>query len=181
MIPANEAIPDRCNSIDVILVKKEGSSSTEFITDIPDARFNMLIDTMRPFKYKHFNKSFKSYCVGNLTLENANHEDIKVYSKMALKSGTVKDAPDRFMVLYNRKDKKPFHAFPSTTKIHAVFYTNRLTFRVSSRLFVNFDIQYHPEDDAIIRRVFVNYNHDINVDIDSFNMSIAPILKALSI
>lgn len=178
MNPTNEPIPDRCNNIDVILVEN-GRSSTEFITDIPEARFNTLIDTMRMFKYKHFNKSFKSYCVGNLTLENTNHEEIKVYSKTALKSGTIKDAPDRFVVLYNKKEKKPFHAFPSTTKMHAVFYTNRLTFRASNRLFVNFDIQYHPEDNSVIRRVFVNYNHDINVDIDNFNTSIVPILRAL--
>ena len=180
MNPTNESIPDRCNCIDVILVEK-GGSSVEFITDVPEARFNALIDSMRPFKYKHFNKSFKSYCVGNLTLENANHEDIKVYSKTTLKSGTVKDAPDRFIVLYNKKEKKPFHTFPSTTKMHAVFYTNRLTFRASNRLFVNFDIQFHPEDNTVIRRVFVNYNHDNNVDIDNFRMSLAPILKALSI
>lgn len=177
-------IPDGCNNIEVLLVRKHCSEQEHLNTNIPEAEFNSIIEAIHHFKYKNFHKSFKTYCVGTLSLENTNHEDIKVFSKTTLKvdlePSALKDANGRFAVLYNKKEKKPFHAFPSTTKLHSVFYTNRLIFRVSNRLFINFDVQFHPEDETIVRRIFINYNHDNNVDFDNFYMILTPIIRAIS-
>lgn len=176
-------IPDSCNYIEIVL----RNINSEIITDnhntlkwidmnVSEDAFAQCLDRIRKHRFKNFQKSFKTYIKADHYLENMEHEDIKVYTRQIVKLDASNKA---YVKVYMQKEKKPFHAFPSTSKIHSVYYTNRLTFRINNRLFLNFDVLYYPEDQQVVRKVFINYNHDSHVDTEHIQMSLEPILKCL--
>lgn len=176
--------PDHCNYIEVIFLdrKKQNAQSVsanenEIKINVSDEYFSECMAKIKRSNYKYFQKSFKTYVANdNLYLENAGHQDLKVYSKDILK---VTNNEDNTLSLFCHRDKKPYHVFPSTTKMYSVYYTNRLTFRISNRIYMNFDVQYYFEDKTEVKKIFINYNHDHNVDLDHMTMSLEATIKNL--
>jgi hypothetical protein len=171
--------PESCNYIEMLFVDpntKEfrDSQTDEFKSDldaydinVSEEFFNTCLSRVKSQHLKYFQKSFKTYVCNDLVLENYDHKEHKVFCKKVLSVNTEHHINKGIITLYVQKEKHPFHAFPSTTSIHSVFYTNRLVLRVNNRLYINFDVQYFPEDKMIVRKVFLNYNHDSNVDLES--------------
>ena len=177
--------PEACNVVEVHFIDPDHRTPSSIVKDteciqtcVSEAYFKKCIEFVKPHNLKYFEKSFKSYVCGEVVLENHDHKDMKVYSKHILdidKSSLSKGA----IVLYCFKEKKPYHAFPSTTSIHSVFYTNRLVLRINHRIYINFDTEFYPEDNTTLYKVFLNYNHDTHVDMEHAFLSMQTILKSL--
>lgn len=148
-------IPDNCNYVEIVLVDRSNPLSL----NLEAGAFETLMRSVVGMRY--FRKESKSYAVGELTLENMFFEDIRVCSKSIVGADTTHDG---MVVLYYTKEKKPYHAFPSTTSINRVWYTKKLVFRIHNRMYLNFEIQRDANDNSCIRKAYINYNHDSNVD-----------------
>lgn len=182
------AAPDHCNYVEVIfadpasrvLPNADPSSGITIIpTHVSEKYFKECLERVKKHHFKYFQKSFKSYVCRDLVLENYDHKDMKVYRKEVLKADTSKLKTEGTLTCFSRKEKIPYHAFPSTTSIHGIFYTNRLTMRVNNRLYLNFDVEHYPEDDTTLFRIFMNYNHDSNVDAEHATMSVGTLIRSL--
>lgn len=139
----------------------------KFYVRTSENHFKYLMNLMNAekTKYKFFQKSFKTYCSGTMIMENHCKSDIKVYEKVI--RSVFANGKNYTCVGYN-KEKKPYHSFPSTDKIHYMNYTNRLTFRISNRIYLNFDaIKINKKTDEIIYKVFINFNNDSSNDLEN--------------
>jgi hypothetical protein len=173
------SMPERANYLEIMFLDPtKPNSLTQIETTLSESAFSDYLSKMkRHQRFKHFSKSFKTYVNAAVHMENTGHEDIKVYTKTVL--DVCPSSSSEYVSVYFNKEKKPYHAFPSTSNLHAVYYTNRLSFRVNNRLYVNFDIRKYPDDLAETRHVFLNYNHDSNVDFENISVMIDNVLKTL--
>lgn len=136
-------------------------SENIFNYNIDDKLFlKLLRDVSKRFKMKYFSKKFKRYRVNNLSMEVTNDET-NIY-----KQNTVSfDNGSNYIITRSKKNKVPYHQFPCTRNIHEITYVHMLTFRLHNRLFLNFEIK-KSLDSAQKFKIFFNYNHDKNSDID---------------
>lgn len=162
-------IPDDCNYVELIITKNKECFN------IDDELFAQLLKKVKHHKY--FEKEYKVYQYNDLCFENQNNIDYKVYSRHIV---DVKYASD-LAVCMCKKSKHPFHAFPSTTSLDAVFYVKKLVFRLHNRLYLNFECQYYPKNETIIRKVYINYNHEKQVDATLIEQIIAKTLTMLGL
>ena len=133
--------------------------------NIPEEKFIKLLDIINTRYHNPFEKTFKCYMQSDLVMENyAKEKDIKVYKKETVKV----EHKNKFIVIHYNRNKFPFHMFHSSTAINSIFYCRRITFRIMNRIYINFDTQLYDQDD-IIRKIYINYNHDDNVDVDNIN------------
>jgi hypothetical protein len=152
----------------------------------PDV-FYKYMSVMKNFtSFKFFKTYSKEYILNNLHLvkqiKDANTpqetvEDVRV-NDMTLLTTHLMD--DRTYVLCYDKKKIPIVAYPSTQDINDVKYVNKLIFRVNNRIFVNFQQEKSLYDmDNVIHRVYINYNHSSNVDINESFKVIDDVLTKL--
>jgi hypothetical protein len=76
---------------------------------------------------------------------------------------------------YNREILQPYH-FPSTTDIMNQYYTNRIVYKMTNRLYLNFEIiKTLDKNDVskytLTRRVYINFNNDKFQSIDHVDMA----------
>lgn len=125
-------------------------------------RFMFLLNAVsRKCKLKYFSKKTKRYRINEQFMEVFN-DDVKVYKQECLSN-----LYDRgFLCLYYKRDKLPYHQFPSTMNIHEIVYIQKLTYRLHNRLFLNFEI--HKRMDGLQRfKIYFNYNHDKSSEINN--------------
>lgn len=140
-------------------------------------KFEYMMGVVKRQNWKYFGKSCKMYTHNNLIYENYDYTDIKVYSK-EIKEAKMHPTLD-LITLYCIKDKKPFHMFPSTKSIHSIAYVRKLVFRVHNRVYVNFETIKNVENDNIVYKVYINYNHDKNIDQEYMSGVIESTITAL--
>lgn len=170
-----DSIPDQCNYIEFVFLNDDITIAPDcYNVDLNPNSFNQLLEKMHKERIKPFRKQFKCYVHKTLYLENC--EDLKVYEK---KMVFARPMSDNVLVTYYSKEKRPYHMFPSTLNIHSVFYVKRLTFRIHNRIFVNFEVQYHPQEEKEILKAYINYNHDNDVDTSFINQEIDRLMKIL--
>lgn len=110
-------------------------------------------------------KYFKEYMFRNLALQINDKYDAKVYKLDCKRKETC---PNGVIAVSFNREKASFHTFPSMSHAHSVAYVNAVVFKFHNRVFLNFEEKKH-EDGAVTRRVYINYNHDDNVDIPSIS------------
>ena len=115
--------------------------------------------------YKYYERQIKQYIKNDLFYEIIlNQKDIideiRCYTKVI--EDYKQDKPG-IMQLKIVKHKKPIHAFSSSIDINDIRFIKRLTFRVSNRVFINFDAIEDYVGDSY-NMIFVNANCDANVD-----------------
>lgn len=153
---------DKCNYIEYVLYNSISDDGKEVDIDVSDVRYQQLMYKLARTPYKYFGKFCKRYQHHDLICENHEHEEIKVYSKLAIKHEVDKE--NGLIKLYYAKDKVPYHMFPSTTKMNAVSHVRKLVFRVHNRVYINFQLEQQVGTQEIRRKVYINYNLDKNVD-----------------
>lgn len=131
---------------------------------------------------KFYERKVKQYLKDDLYYEVIlNHKDeisdIRSYTKIATEY--VLEKPNVLKVCFE-KHKKPIHAFSSSYDMHDIVYIKRLTFRVSNRVFVNFETGKGVDDTTPYRKVYINANFDGNVDVDFIQSEILQYVALLS-
>ena len=171
-----DLIPDNCNYIEFVFLNNQSKKNDCYDVNLPQSLFSEFLMQLQKEKIKYFLKQYKCYVHKCLYLENS--EELKVYEKKMIHA---KKLNDHVIATFYIKDKRPYHMFPSTLNIHTVFYVKRMTFRIHNRIFVNFDVQFYPQSKKEVLKVFVNYNHDKDVDMTFIYKEIERLFKIMQL
>jgi hypothetical protein len=100
---------------------------------------------------------FTQYVKNDLYYEfyDNSRKDIKTYQKQLIsEEGDTKTF---------RKQKIPYHQFPSTSQLDNIFYIQRVSFCIHFNVYLNFETKIINDRDCI-QRVYMNVNHISDVD-----------------
>ena len=148
------------------------------IVDINEKIFFKILQNVRNKGYNGFQKHCKEYVYRNITYENNNENQIKVYKKILNKQDSL---PSGHRILVFHKDKLPYHTFPSTTMIQSVCYISKAIFKINNRIFLNFERKiYEGSENVFFNKIYINYNHDDNVDSTTMQHAISTALDLIS-
>lgn len=155
--------------------------------NVPHDIFIQLMKNMKKANLHGFQKHYKEYVYRNLYYEHSQTEttNIHLYKKeiKVIECGLH----DSLCVMASQRDKISYHIFPSTNKIPSVAYVSKATFKINNRIFINFESKKYTstidEEDVgeTYNKIYINYNHDENVDVQKSVENIDKALKALDI
>lgn len=165
-------IVDKGNYIEFIL-----SDDTKTRTEISPYKFYGLLTELKQKLGNCFQKHFKEYVFRDMFYENNDKHQIKVYKKHLT---NVHTDVDGLVILTYYKEKLPFHMFPSTSSLHSVCYVSKVVFKITNRLFINFEKRVYNDKEAY-HKIFVNYNHEENVDISNLKSTLSTCLEHFGI
>ena len=137
-------------------------------------QFKKLLNTMK--NQKHFQKEYKEYLYDNVIVHNYKNTETRVFRQTPV----IFEEADKYMMIGYNRNKLTFLSVPSTTNIHDMIYVKKLIFRINNRLFVNFEIGL-SKDDTKTYKVYINYNHESNIEIDGLNVALAKIIETLGL
>ena len=133
-----------------------------------------LLEKVLKRKQKYVKKEFKVYKYQDLVLENHCNTAIKVYR---LTPSSHKIIDGMIVALYFEKQKENYNVFPCTDNLDALYYVNRITFKMNDVTFLNFDTEIYSEVESI-HKIFINYNVDKNKDDAFFGNELNRIIKS---
>lgn len=139
-------------------INDDGSINTNMNEDM----FMQILKRLTNSNYKYFGKQHKTYYHHDLVYENYNQEEIKTYSRTIQEYKIDKDK--KIVTLFINKDKIPFHMFPASTLMNAVSTVKKLVFRAHNRIYINFQLEKIDGQVNFTRKIYINYNHDENLD-----------------
>jgi hypothetical protein len=146
--------------------------------DISD---HMFFDLLHNIKRKHnnvFQRHYKEYVFRNFVYENNKENQLQVYKK-TLHFHKMHDR--KFKVMTYHKEKLPFHIFPSTQNLHSITYVSKATFKINSRVFLNFERKKYEYSEEYYNKIYINYNHDSNVDLTTIEQAINEAIRLIEI
>jgi hypothetical protein len=162
------------NYIELVL-NEEGNS-----IDVGDKLFFKLIQNIKNKGYGCFQKHYKEYVHRNMYYENNDKNQIKIHKKTLLKTLDIPSCSMKLFVCH--KEKQPYHLFPSTTMLHSISYISKLTFKINNRVYLNFERRkYSNNADVSFNKIYINYNHDDNVDLTNIQTAIDTCVNLLTL
>lgn len=128
---------------------------------------------------KHFQKEYKEYVYNEAVVHNYMNTEVRVFKNTPV---LVQDQNKCVVVAYNRS-KLTFLNVPSTKTIHDIQCVKKLIFRVNNRIFVNFQAASPPggKENDVTYTVYVNYNHEQNVEMDCIKGALDKVCDILGI
>lgn len=76
------------------------------------------------------------------------------------------EVKDKMIILKYRKNVLPVYQFPSTDEINDKYYLNKIVFKITNLIYLNFEIK-RKSDVEKYYRVYINFNNDRkNIDRD---------------
>lgn len=148
------------NYIELVMIE-DGNSF-----DISDKIFFRLMTDIKTSGYNCFQKHYKEYVYRNLFYENNEKNQIKIHKKSLMNNVDIKHKTMK-MLIFN-KEKQPYNVFPASRMLHSICYVSRVTFKINNRVYINFEKRkYEGNSDVAFNKVYINYNHDDNVDLEN--------------
>ena len=131
---------------------------------------NTLINFINNKRYKPFEKRLKILKYNDLYLIY-NINDKKYYVNST--SHIEHNINENYIWIKYKKENLPQISFPSTDKINEKYYTNKITFKITNRIYINFELKKKIVNDTeeIYRRVYINFNNDKNDKVDNDNIN----------
>jgi hypothetical protein len=127
--------------------------------NIQKDKFLSLMEHISAKNLKFFQKIYTEEIWNNIHFHNNNNEDLKITKKDCISSEIV---DSKYAVLGFNKVKMSLLNIPSTTDILSYSQISRLTLRISNRVYINFEVR--KRHDGEYYKIYINYNHDKNVD-----------------
>lgn len=148
------------NYVDFVLTPYDES----YDYDIKEKDFLRILTHLKNTDLQCFQKHYKEMVYHDLSYEVLTQTNsINVVKKIS--KGIDTNWVDDMVVTVWHKTKVPFHMFPSTTDISSICFVSKAIFKVSNRVFINFEIKKYQDNPTIsFSKIFINYNHDENVD-----------------
>ena len=84
------------------------------------------------------------------------------------------DFKNNYIMIKYSKQNLPQISFPSTRNINDKYYLNKITFKITNRIYINFELKKKIMDNGnekIFRRIYINFNNDKNDKIDNDNIN----------
>lgn len=171
----------------ITLGSKQLADDQVYDIDLSKEQFYKILSSIKDYKY--FQKEYKEYIYSDIVYRilnknsnNKNNNDLmKVFKQTPLKITNY----DKFIVIGYNKNKLSILNFPSTTNIDQINYVKTLVFRITNRIYINFNITIDNKTRNKLYSIFINYNHDsnyksdTNIDINEINKTINDILSKL--
>lgn len=126
-------------------------------------------------EYKFFQKEYKEYTYGDIIVHNYKNTETRVFKHTPV---TIQELDNKMLLGYHRS-KLTFLSVPSTKNIHDMKYIKKLIFRVNNRIFINFQIALDV-DGKKVYTVYVNYNHESNIDPEETEKLLNDIMSIIS-
>jgi len=136
---------------------------------------NKINATHKGFKY--FQREYKEYVLKNLVCQCFTNDEVKVMKKKSLDVSPLAD--EKFIQVAYNKTKLTLVNFDSTKNLHQISYIKKLIFRVSNRIYINFEISIDSKTKTKSYMIYINYNHDDNVDFSVTEKSIKELISML--
>ena len=147
------------------------------IETVRETEFETLLEKCQKLFGKGGERLFKEFVVGDLHYQIIPETgETTVFSLKPL--GSHELGGNMLEIQYEKK-KLSIINFPSTRNHHDVSNVRKLTFRLSNRVFLNFEMRSSELGSAKTYNAYVNYNHDTNVDIDTMVKDIQRGVSAL--
>ncbi len=174
MIPIN----NNSNYFEIYLTprlkqKSLDKDGLEFTVDLTKEEFDDMLLTLNKANtdFKFFQKEYKEYKYNEVTVHNYKNTETRVFK---FTPQVIYKNNNSLLIGYQR-NKLTFLSVPSTTNIYEISYIKKLIFRVNNRIFINFQCNYN--DNVKKYTVYINYNHESNIDPESVNNAIINIFK----
>ena len=144
-------------------------------TDVGFDRFMNLLETMKTSSFKFFQKEYKEYVHKDVVCQSYINDETKVFKKKT----TNISKQSNYITIYNNRIKQTLLNFPSTTDLQQTTYIKKLIFRINNRIYVNFQISLDVNTSAKWYEVYINYNHEDNVDTQLAQNTLKEVIKML--
>jgi len=135
-----------------------------------EVSFNsILMKLINNYKLRPFEKKFRILKHNDKSLIYSINDNKYNVNKQSLLSYNTKD--NYILIKYQKENIPPIN-FPSTNIIHDMYYINKIIFKVSNRIYINFEVKkkFIDNKSQIFRRIYINLNNDKkNVDNNNIN------------
>jgi hypothetical protein len=159
------------NCLEIHLLSKKTINEEYFDIyniDFTEGQFLNIMNKLKQTGYKFFQKDYKEYVHKELEAQYL-EDGLKVTQSQLIE---CKNNNPNFIALFFNKQKLTPMNFPSTTDFQKISYVRKLIFRINNRVYINFLSTIDPKTEKITYSVFINYNHDENVDINNMKKTI---------
>lgn len=143
-------------------------------TSLSKEKFYNTMYKMMDTNFKYFQKQYKEMVIGDTFYQNFKNEEISIFN---INTNNVEVFQNKLMANSQTKYKLSILSLPSTLNVYAENYTKRLIFRVSNRVFVNFENGKNGDD--VFYKIYLNYNHDDTVELNSIQKTLEKVLNIL--
>ena len=150
------------NHVEFVLTDETSTNHDKVNVNLNKNQFYQVLESCNIQQKKFFVRTITRYLYNDLIYEICNQKDVKTYQKKAV---SYERFPNLIKLKF-KKEKLPYHMFPSTTNINEVQNVSSIVIRFHNNVYLNFEI---IEFDTPIYKIYVNYNHEENIDIDYIN------------
>lgn len=158
-----------------LIGKTYEDEASEFDIGLNYEQFTYLMSLMSKSEYKCFQKQYKQYIYDNIIVHNYKNVENRVFKNTPV----IIEKNDKAIMIGYKRNKLTFLSAPCTKNIYEISYVKKLIFRVNNRIFVNF--QCNLIDNKKIYYVYINYNHESNIDQDSITETLKKILDIFKV
>jgi hypothetical protein len=156
------------------------SQDTEYNIGISEQKFYEIMNKIDMKKnIKYFQREYKEYILKDLVCQRFINDEVKVIRKIPLNVSELNTNVNNFIQVSYNKTKLTLVNFDSIKNLHKVSYIKKLIFRISNRIYINFEISIDSKTKNKNYLVYINYNHDDNVDFNITNRCINDIIDML--
>ena len=167
--------PDsKFNYVEIYLFKEK--TDQIYTIDYSESDFYNIMNKCKSTPYRFFQKDYKEYVYKDLEAQYHHEDGIKV----ARSTLVHYDEKAKYVVLYFNRQKLTPMNFPSAIKFEKITYVRKLTFRVNNRIYINFVCSLDDETDLKTYSIYLNYNHEENVDMTSTKKTINECIQMLT-
>ena len=125
---------------------------------------------------KPFQKEYKEYIYDDVIVHNYKNTETHIFRHTPI---CIQPASSGLLIGY-QKNKLTFLNVPSTRNIYDIQYVKKLIFRVNNRILVNFQSSVTLNQEKTYT-VYINYNHENNIEQDSVQNNIESLMKLLKL
>lgn len=133
-------------------------------TGFGEEEFYNALQKLKKTNHKYFQKEYKQYVIQNLFYENYDNQEVIVYEKNAVK---VNREDPKWLEIHYSRNKLSMINLNSTRNVSSTNYVKKLIFRITNRIYINFEIKKNVETSTTSRYIYINYNHDQGVDMNA--------------
>lgn len=146
-----------------------------YTTSLDRERFYNLMYKMMDTNYRYHQKQYKEVFIGDVCYQNYKNDEMSIHN---IQTNTIESITDKLFAIAQTKNKLSILSVPSTLNIYSENVIKRLIFKISNRVFINFENGI--TDNKKYYKVFINYNHDKDVDISVVLRNIKDALDTLT-
>lgn len=142
---------------------------------IDDQQFAEIMQRVAKTNHKYSQRDFKEFTHKDMQCLCYTNDEVKVYKTTPVHI----HYSEPFLIIGSNKSKLTLLNFPSTTSLHQITYVKQLVFRITSRIYLNFRSSIDEITGKKVNSIYINYNHESNVDMKMVNETLKEVMDIL--